>query len=180
MHHGGCSINIARCLQKRGDRCQWKSLLFICTVCSVSWTYRGLEGESLRNEWTAHCPLESCCCCCCYVTSVVSDSVWSHRRQPTRLPHPWDSPGKNTGVGFAISFSNPWKWGVKSEVAQSCATVCDPMDCSLPGSSVHGILQARVLEWGAISSSRDIYTYICMFIYTYTNIQSCIWKINIS
>ena len=39
------------------------------------------------------------CCCCCWVASVVSDSVRPHRRQPTSLPHPWDSPGKNTGVG---------------------------------------------------------------------------------
>ena len=43
---------------------------------------------------------------------------------------------------------------VESEVAQSCPTLCDPMDCSPPGSSVHGILQARILEWGAISFSR--------------------------
>ena len=42
---------------------------------------------------------EGCCCCCCWVTSVVSDSVRPHRRQPTRLPLPWDSPGKNAGVG---------------------------------------------------------------------------------
>ena len=41
----------------------------------------------------------SCCCCCCQVTSVVSDSVWPQRQQPTSLPHPRDSPGKNTGVG---------------------------------------------------------------------------------
>ena len=40
-----------------------------------------------------------CCCCCCCIASVVSDSVWPHRRQPTRLPCPWDSPGKNTAVG---------------------------------------------------------------------------------
>ena len=53
----------------------------------------------------------------------------------------------------AISFSNAWKWKVKSEreVAQSCPTLSDPMDCSLPGSSIHGIFQARVLEWGAIA-----------------------------
>ena len=73
-----------------------------------------------------------------------------HRRQPTRLPHPWDSPGKNTGVGchFLLQCME-----VKSEreVAQSCPTLSDPMDCSLPGSSVHGIFQARVLEWGAIA-----------------------------
>ena len=42
----------------------------------------------------------------------------------------------------------------ESEVAQSCPTLCDPMDCNLPGSSIHGILQARILEWGAISFSR--------------------------
>ena len=56
------------------------------------------------------------CCCCCQVTSVVSDSVRPHRRQPTRLPDPWDSPGKNTGV--AISFSNAWKWS-RSVVSNS-------------------------------------------------------------
>ena len=76
--------------------------------------------------------------------------VRPHRRQPTRLPHPWDSPGKNTGVGchFLLQCRK-----VKSEreVAQSRPTLSEPMDCSLPGSSVHGIFQARVLEWGAIA-----------------------------
>ena len=93
-----------------------------------------------------------CCCCCCLVTSVVSDSVRSHRRQPTRLPRPWDSPGKNTGVGCHFL---PQCMKVKSEHedAQSCPTLSDPMDCSPPGSSVHGIFQARVLEWGAIAFS---------------------------
>ena len=76
----------------------------------------------------------------------------THRRQPTRLPHPWDSPGKDTGVGchFLLQCMK-----VKSEsvVSQSCLTPSDPMDCSLPGSSAHGIFQARVLEWGAIGFS---------------------------
>ena len=76
----------------------------------------------------------------------------THRRQPTRLPCPWDSPGKNTGVGchFLLQCMK-----VKSErkIAQSCPTLGDPMDCSPPGSSVHGIFQARVLEWGAIAFS---------------------------
>ena len=89
-------------------------------------------------------------CCCCYVASVVSNSVRPHRRQPTRLPHPWDSPGKNTGVvcHFLLQCLK-----VKSErkVAQSCLTPSDPMDCSPQGSSIHGIFQARVLEWGATS-----------------------------
>ena len=78
----------------------------------------------------------------------MSDSVRPHRRQPTRLLCPWDSPGKNTGVG--CHFLLPcMKVKSESEVAQSCSTLSDPMDCSLPGSSIHGIFQARVLEWGA-------------------------------
>ena len=100
---------------------------------------------------------EICCCCCCCVASVVSDSLQPHRRKPTRLPRPWDSPGKNTGVGchFLLQYMK-----VKSEreVAQSCPTLSDSTDYSLPGSCVHGTFQARVLEWGAIafSTERDI------------------------
>ena len=75
-------------------------------------------------------------CCCCSVASVVSDSVWPHRQQPTRLPCPRDSPGKNTGVGchFLLQFT---KVKSESEATQSCPTLSDPMDCSPPGSSVH-------------------------------------------
>ena len=84
----------------------------------------------------------------------MSDSVRPQRRQPTRLPHPWDFSGKNTGVGchFLLQCRK-----VKSEreVAQSCLTLSDPMDCRLPGSSIHGIFQARVLEWGAIAFSEE-------------------------
>ena len=120
----------------------------------------------------------------------MTDSVRPHRRQPTRLPRPWDSPGKNTGVGCHFLLQC-MKVKSESEVAQSCPTLSDPMDCSLPGSSVHGIfpgkstgvgcqikrlystysyykiwlyslccplsmgiLQARILEWIAISFSR--------------------------
>ena len=75
-----------------------------------------------------------------------------HRRQPTRLPHPWDSPGKNTGMGCRFLLQC-MKVKSESEVAQSCPTLSDPMDCSPPGSSIHGIFQARVLEWGAIAFS---------------------------
>ena len=82
----------------------------------------------------------------------MSDSVRPHRRQPGRLPHPWDSPGKNTGVGCHFLLQC-MKVKSQSEVAQSCPTLSDPMDCSPPGSSVHGIFQARVLEWGAIAFS---------------------------
>ena len=65
---------------------------------------------------------------------------------------PWDSPGKNTGVGCHFLLQC-MKVKSESEVAQSCPTLCDAMDCSLPGSSVHGIFQERVLEWGAIGFS---------------------------
>ena len=65
----------------------------------------------------------------------------------------------------AISFSSAWKWKVKvkseGEVAQSCLTLRDPMDCSLPGSSVHGVFQARVLEWGAIAFSTQFVLVSC-------------------
>ena len=75
-----------------------------------------------------------------------------HRRQPTRLPRPWDSPGKNTGVGCHFLLQCR-KVKSESEVAQSYPTLSGPMDCSPPGSSVHAIFQARVLEWGAIAFS---------------------------
>ena len=79
----------------------------------------------------------------------MSDSVQPHRWQPTRLLHPWDSPGKNTGVGchFLLQCMEVKS---ESEVVQSCPTLSDPMECSLPGSSIYGIFQARVLEWGAM------------------------------
>ena len=79
----------------------------------------------------------------------MSDSVRPHRRPPTRLPHPWDSPGKNTGVGCHFLLQC-MRGKSESEVAQSCPTLSDPMDCSLPGSSIHGVFQARGLEWGTI------------------------------
>ena len=73
--------------------------------------------------------------------SVVSESVRPHRQQPTKLPRPWDSPGKNTGVGCHFLLQC-MKVKSESEVAQSCLTLSEPMDCSVPGSSVHGIFQA--------------------------------------
>ena len=77
----------------------------------------------------------------------MSDSVWPHRRQPARLPRPWDSLGKNTGVGCHFLLQCV-KVKSESEVTQSCPTLSDPMDCSPPGSPGPGILQARVLGWG--------------------------------
>ena len=77
-----------------------------------------------------------------------------HRQQPTRLLRPWDSPGKNTGVGCHFLLQC-MKVKSESEVTQSCPTLRNPMDCSLPGSSIHGIFQARVLERVAIAFSTD-------------------------
>ena len=85
------------------------------------------------------------------VTSVVSDSVQPHRWQHTRLPVPGIT-GKSTGVGCRFLLQC-MKMKSESEVAQSCLTRRDPMDCSPPGSSIHGTFQARVLEWVAISFS---------------------------
>ena len=82
----------------------------------------------------------------------MSNSVGPHRWQPTRLPHPWDSPGKNAGVDCHFLLQCV-KVKSESEVAQSCPTLRDTMDCSLPGSSVHGIFQTTVLEWAAIAFS---------------------------
>ena len=75
----------------------------------------------------------------------MSDSVQPHKWQPTRLSRPWDSPGKSTGVGCHFLLQC-MKVKSESKVAQSCLTLSNPMDCSLPGSSVHGIFQARVLD----------------------------------
>ena len=88
-------------------------------------------------------------------TSVVSNSMWPQRWQPTRLPHPWDSPGQNTGVGCHFLLQC-MKVKSESEVVQFWPNLSNTMDCSPPGSSVHGIFQARVLEWDAIAVSSPL------------------------
>ena len=92
------------------------------------------------------------CCCRCFSHVQLCDPI--DGRQPTRLPHPWDSPGKNTGMGCHFLLQC-MKVKTESEVAQPCLTLSGPMDCSLPGSSVHGIYQARKLEWEIILFSRE-------------------------
>ena len=94
----------------------------------------------------------------------MSNSVQPHRQQPTRLPRPWDSPGKNTGVGCHFLLQC-MKVKSESEATQLCLTLSYPMDCSLPGSSIHGIFQARVLEWGAIAFSVGS---ICIIVISYS------------
>ena len=104
------------------------------------------------------------------------------RRQPTRLPRPWDSPGKNTGVGCHFLLQC-MKMKGKSEVSQSCPTLRDPMDCSPPGSSIHGIFQARVLEWGAIAFSAlhvqtsKLWSTATFFIFSQLTLHSAVFKI---
>ena len=104
-------------------------------------------------------------CCCCQVASVVSDSVWPHRRQPTRLPRPWDSPGKNwSGLPFPSPMheSEKWKW--------SHSVVSD-------SSRPHGLQPSRLLRpWDFPGKSTGvghqcllhIYLYTCIYIYTHT------------
>ena len=79
----------------------------------------------------------------------MSDSVRPYGQQLTRFPNPWDSPGKNTGVGCHFLLQC-MKVNSESEDVQLCLS--DPMDCSPPGSSVHGIFQARALEWAPLPS----------------------------
>ena len=93
-----------------------------------------------------------------YSLSAAAKSLQSrptlrpHRWQPTKLRCSWDSPGKNTGVGCHFLFQC-MKVKSDSEVTQLCPTLRDPMDCSLQGSSIHEIFQARVLDWVAIAFS---------------------------
>ena len=98
----------------------------------------------------------------------MSDSVRPHRRQPTRFSRPWDSTGKNTGVGCHFLLQC-MKVKIESEVTQLCPTLSDPMDCSPPGSSVHGIFQARVLEWGAIAFSAVLVPFVKKTIFSLLN-----------
>ena len=111
------------------------------------------------------------CCCCCYITSVMSNSVRPYRRQPTWLCCPWDSPGKNTGVDCHFLLQC-MKVKSDSEVTQSCLTLHNLMECSLPvGSSVHGIFQTRVLEWGVITFS--IPGMLLLLLHHFSHVQLC-------
>ena len=125
-------------------------------ACSGSLTPHFVNNDYKSWDLLKHCACTSQGTCllmsCCQVESVVSDSVRPHGLKPTRLLCPWDSPGKNTGVSCHFLLQC-LKVKSESEVAQSCLTLSDPMDCSLPGSSIHGVFQARVLEWGAIAFS---------------------------
>ena len=109
------------------------------------------QVESLpRATWEA--PYEKITAAAAAKSLQSCPTLRPHRWQPTRLPRPWDSPGKSTGVGCHFLLQCI-KVKSESEVPQSCPTLSDPMDCGPPGYSVHGIFQARTLEWVAISFS---------------------------
>ena len=152
--------------------CQGSSVHGISQARILEWVAISFsKGSSRTRDWT-YIPWVSCICgwilhhwatleapVYVYIHSASANSLQScptlcnpHRRQPTRLPRPWDSPGNNIGVGCHFLLQC-MKVKSESEVAQSCLTLCDPMNCSPPGSSVHGVFQARVLEWGAIAFS---------------------------
>ena len=92
---------------------------------------------------------------CVHACSVMSDSVWPHRRRPTSLPCPWDSPGNYTGVilCWPLLLLPPIPPSIR--VFSNESSLFDPLDYSLAGSSVHGIFRARILEKIAISFSRE-------------------------
>ena len=119
--------------------------LINCIMCcrSIKVVVKTTKTTTTKKMWPS---FWYCRCCCCWVASVVSNSVRPHKWQPTRLHCPWASPGKNTGVGCHFLLQC-MKVKNEIEVVQSCTTHRDPMDCSLPGSSIHGLFQARVLEW---------------------------------
>ena len=143
--------NKSMLLKLQRGKCNFTILLgSIASVTYIVW-FTSITFFNVPITDLVFFALAPACCCCC-VASVVSDSVRPHRRQPTRLPCPWDSPGKNTGGGCHFRLQC-MKVKREREIAQSCPTCSDPMDCSLPGSSVHRIFQARVLEWGAIAFS---------------------------
>ena len=111
-------------------------------------SFYGLTLTSIHDYWKNR----NSDCCCCLVASVMPDSVQPPGLQSSRLLRLWDSPGKNTGVGCHFHLQC-MKVKSQSEIAQSCPNLSNPMDCSPSGSSIHGIFQARVLEWGAITFS---------------------------
>ena len=117
----------------------------ILNVMTDDLTHMHVESRNIKIFKISHVRCRELVCCCCCVASVVSDSVQPHKQQPTRLLHPRDSPGKNAGVGRHF-FLQCMKVKSESEVAQLCLTLCDSMNCSQPGSSIHGSFQARALE----------------------------------
>ena len=132
-------------LKKKIPSLKWKNGELEDRTDEITQNIAQKDDETGKVRYGRH---THCCSCCCWVASVVSDSVPPHSRQPTRLPRPWDSPGKNAGVGCHFLLQS-MKVKSENEVTQSWPTLSDPMDCSPSGSSIHGIFQATALKWGA-------------------------------
>jgi len=113
--------------------------------------YVELSHSSLMSAWRQQGLIVEAAAAAAAKSLQSCPTVRPQRRQPTRLPRPWDSPGKNTGVGCHILLQCMEVKGER-EVAHLCPTLSDPVDCSPPGSSIRGSFQARVLEWGALPS----------------------------
>ena len=130
------SYSLSLCKMVSYEKLLWDYVSVLLLMIHLPTSLASIDVSCLKQ-------LSSCRCYCCEVASVVSDSVRPHRRQPTRLPRPWDSPGKSTGAGCLHES--------ESEVAQSCPTLSDHMDCSPPGSSVHGkgdcLIQHSFYRW---------------------------------
>ena len=110
----------------------------------MPWTEEPGRLQSMRSLRVGHDWVTS--------LSLFTFLHWSRLPCPPSgdLPNPGTKPRSLTLQAYSLPYESPES---ESEVAQSCLTLCDPMDCNLPGSSIHGIFQARVLEWGAIAFS---------------------------
>jgi len=152
-HQEGILLDLVPCTKIISHLCWFFSKSSLVIYWPVNWFW-------LLFTTSPHCSLSHVCTwlkpTCAAAAKPLQchfrDSVRPHRWQPTRLPRPWDSPGKDTGVGCHFLLQCI-KVKSESEVTQSRPTLSDPMDCTLPGSS-HGILQARVLEWVASAFSK--------------------------
>jgi len=114
----------------------------------AGWHHR-LDGHEF--EWTPGVGDEQGGLACCYLCGR-NESDMTERLNWTELN--WVLQKKSSAISGFRSYWRKLTTESESEVAQSCPTLCDPMDCSPPGSTAHGILQARILEWVAISFSR--------------------------
>ena len=154
---------MSRCLSswKKKENSEWLIRCLLFHLGSLELFEKSLAFVSFHLTYIVRCSaaaaaksLQSCPTLCDPRDAhrLWSHSVRRHRCTPHRLHRPWDSPGKNIRVGCHFLLQC-MKVKSESEVAQSCLTLSDPMDCSLPGSSIHGIFRATVLEWGAIAFS---------------------------
>ena len=158
------------CLLHQREASLWKAFYFRAQNSSVVGLVLGGLCATLTKDMG--CLVIGLCCCCCWVASVMSDSVRPHRRQPTRLPHPWDSPGKNTGVGCHFLLQC-MKVKSESEAAQSCPTCSDPMDCSYQALPSMGF--SRQEYWSGLPSPSPIGLWGLSLMTLWPWVKPCYW-----